>query len=497
MQIALWALDLSQAYRMLAIAREEHWCHGFIWADGIQCDTRCVFGSAHLVGFFQRVSSFMLAIARHEINQFDALHPYPIGKWMSRRRQTLQAEPTASDSSAQYIYLDDAFGLTIADDIRVGSYTAYRPQMHIDIASKVFRDAGWQIATDKVQLGNAIHQLGLYITTEGPGALQVPEAKRLGMMSDIRKQLQPSHEIRRSSKHKGRRRHDRSAQLWTSVRRERVEKLTGRCLHIGQIVPEAAQYLQPMFRMCAATIHVYTSAGKRLTMRPVYVPIMGDNPGQREYRESLEWWFATLANGVSTPLAPRQQFPNIGNPGCVVIGTDAAREQGTGFGGFAPVRTAAGISFEFIEARWPQALLSALQNNTWSMPAGELFGVVCTMVAIHQRYPETSHIIVFTDSDAARAAVNSAASPSPQLNILIRWACDMLPKVQFHAFHQPGARNMAADRISRSGLAEVLQEVSNAGFPASRMPVPPQAWAIANSSAEAPQRPIPSLQDDH
>ncbi|KAL3908226.1 MAG: hypothetical protein SGPRY_009883, partial [Prymnesium sp.] len=35
-RVSLWALDLSSAYRMLAVARTEWWLQQFIWADGVR-----------------------------------------------------------------------------------------------------------------------------------------------------------------------------------------------------------------------------------------------------------------------------------------------------------------------------------------------------------------------------------------------------------------------------------------------------------------------------
>jgi hypothetical protein len=62
-RVALWALDLSNAYREVQVNRSDHWLQQFIWADGVRLDKRCVFGAAHMPGLFQRVSTFVLAVA--------------------------------------------------------------------------------------------------------------------------------------------------------------------------------------------------------------------------------------------------------------------------------------------------------------------------------------------------------------------------------------------------------------------------------------------------
>ena len=75
-RVALWALDLSDAFRSLAGQRAEKWQHCFVWADGVRVDDRCVFGSAHMVGVFQRVTTFVLAIVAAKIAEYDESRPY-------------------------------------------------------------------------------------------------------------------------------------------------------------------------------------------------------------------------------------------------------------------------------------------------------------------------------------------------------------------------------------------------------------------------------------
>eukprot|EP00966_Prymnesium_polylepis_P183965 4264049-Prymnesium_polylepis.1 len=53
-RVVLWALNLSDAYRMIAVHWSELWHQGLIWKDGFRCNFRCLFGAAHMVGFFQR-----------------------------------------------------------------------------------------------------------------------------------------------------------------------------------------------------------------------------------------------------------------------------------------------------------------------------------------------------------------------------------------------------------------------------------------------------------
>ena len=75
-RVALWALDLSDVYRMLAVNRSKWWLQQFLWSDGVRLDYRCIFGSANLPGLFERVTLFVLAVAAERIDAYDKQHPY-------------------------------------------------------------------------------------------------------------------------------------------------------------------------------------------------------------------------------------------------------------------------------------------------------------------------------------------------------------------------------------------------------------------------------------
>ena len=137
------------------------------------------------------------------------------------------------------------------------------------------------------------------------------------------------------------------------------------------------------------------------------------------------------------------------------------------------------MTFYFIEERWPLDIITALQKNRISMPAGEMFTMVVAMVAFAGVLPGLSHAVCFTDSMATKAVLTSGASPAPQLNEMALWLFERLPGVQVLSIHQPGKRNDAADGISRSDLVKVLREVRQAGWHHVRVPVPAGAWALA------------------
>jgi len=503
-RIALWALDLSDAYRRLAAARSERWMQSFVWHDGVRYDKRCVFGSAHLVDVFQRISSFVLAVASHRIKEYDAAHPYDAQRqrWAAWRSEHLGGEQTCDFAS---IYLDDGSGLVclepgeplrgarpgapkVSSHLEVGAdgrvrFSTFgdksRAETHLAIVRDTFMEAGWGIAIEKVQLGFSLDLLGLHISAEGEGYLGVQEVKRRGMIADIDEQLEPSTKD-------------------GLVDREAVEQLVGRTSFTAQVAAEGNAYLQPLFAMQNAkmrrTVKQRQPDGSfvraHVSAKPRRLAVAGDTPKQQLYRMALEWWRAALEDGISVPLAPRLVFPELDEPGCAFIFTDAAREDGTGFGGFTMVHEAGHDepTFLYIEQRWDANSLSALQANTFSMPAGEAFGAVTLLDAVARRLCGVTHIQAFTDSDATARALTTGNSGSPQLDYLVRWLFARHPGVQFLGIHQAGVRNSASDGLSRHALREVLREAAATGAATERLEAPDGCADVLRAAMAHEQR---------
>ena len=343
-RVALWAIDLSDAYRMLAVARHELWLQGFVWADGIRLDRRALFGSAHLVQLFQRISTFVLAVARVKIDEYDAQHPYSGARalWLDGRKEVLGLERSCSTAN---IYIDDAFDLTCLNEgepmrgsargpahasatlhVEPGGRVTLRiltnhsrPEAHLAIIRHTFNQAGWDVGVDKIQLGWRLDLLGFAISAEGRGRVFVPEAKRQGMLVDILSQVEPK-------------------AVDGSVLREEVDTLVGRVSHLAAVAAEGNSYLQPMFAMARAKRRAIVKqalpgGGTRRIKRKVQprrLHIKGVTNRQEAYQECLGWWQAAFRSGFSVPLAPRLTFPKPGEPGCAFLVSDAAREGGDG-----------------------------------------------------------------------------------------------------------------------------------------------------------------------
>ncbi|KAL3914680.1 MAG: hypothetical protein SGPRY_007546 [Prymnesium sp.] len=164
---------------------------------------------------------------------------------------------------------------------------------------------------------------------------------------------------------------------------------------------------------------------------------------------------------------------------------DAARENGSGYGGFLVVAEA-GVQkprFLFMAETWDQVALAQLQSDVLSMPAGECFEAVMLADAVARRLKGLSHLWYLTDSVATRSAITTGNSGAPQLDFLVTWLCQRQPGVQFIAVHGKGVRNVVADRLSRGGAAGVLSEVQEAGLLCERLFPDPEAVSVIRHTA--------------
>ena len=491
-RIALWAIDLSDAYRRLVVHWSELWQQHFIWSDGVRLDTRCLFGTASMVGFFQRVSSLVLAVVTRRIDLYDAA--FPLGEarlaWLRERERVLRCPQRAH---AESIYLDDASGgVVLSHGERLHSWNRRsatcagvesRPQAYVRLAKATFREAGWRVADAKTQLGFEIVNLGLGVTSEGEGAMFCHADKADGLLLDIDAQQSG----------------DDGGSLPSSgeVTHASVEKLVGRLGYVAQVEPAAASHMAPMYAMkCATRKGKLRRDGSRGPPRaPPRLSVAGGGDTQQAYQQALAWWRCALLQGLRVPLLPKLAFPRLGEDGVLAVFSDAARERGTGLGAFAPLVLEAGGAprFAFLQQRWSEPVQAAFDAGELSMPAGELYGAIVMAIALAARFPHLRALYLFTDCDAAKAALNAGASGSEQMNALLLWLHRERPKLQLLALHIPGKLNWAADGLSRDGtdgaaVAEVLAAATRGGLEPLELQLPPGAEAALLQAARQRQK---------
>ena len=464
-----------------------------IWTDGARLDKRCLFGTATMVALFERVSHFVLSVAKKVISIYDTQHPYSLARraWKKWRAANLSNNvPTTEidqDVSPSYIYLDDAHGAAIDEHVhtvtgtqvvttsvqahyggKVRLYvlpTTRRPNAHLLLTKRIFNEAGWRIAEDKVQLGNRLDLLG-YALDADKQIIYVPEVKRRGLIRDIEDQLESNGK--------------------SIVRHKLVERLVGRCIHIGPVIPEIGPYLPPMYRMVHAKVKVNRSGSSYKRIAPFCVKVSGSGQTATAYQRSLVWLKSRLSSDVTAPLAPRLHFPKPPTPGVVALFSDAAREEGTGYGGFTVI-TRHRTEALWLAEQWSGPTLALLRANIVSMAAGELMGIAILVRALLVELPDTTHMLIFTDSKSSAEAINTNGSTSLQMNVIIDYMLDSTP-VQVLAVWLPGENNTHADNLSRGRAHEFLQAAQNNKLETKRLKPDNTLPTLISRVVSAPQR---------
>lgn len=188
------------------------------------------------------------------------------------------------------------------------------------------------------------------------------------------------------------------------------------------------------------------------------------------------------------PLAPRKEFARLGEPGCAFIFTDAARELGSGFGGFSVVQKPGATFFYYMTERWDDVTRAQLMSNVLSMPAGEAYGGVALADALAVELQTATHMIIFTDSSPFAAAVTTGNSISPQCDEIVQWLFLRHNSTQFLGVHQKGIRNVVADALSRGRGDEFVTRAIECGMRAERLRPRSGANTLLQRAADVHQR---------
>ena len=256
----------------------------------------------------------------------------------------------------------------------------------------------------------------------------------------------------------------------------------------AQVAAEGNAYLHPMYRVQNARRHIYLRThgeqrgiDYRVEAKPRRLVVKGDTPTLRAYAEALAWWQTVLQDGISVPLAPRREFPSLNEVGSAFLFTDAAREEGAGYGGLALACEGDDTRALVMYERWDEHTAALLRTDEFSMPAGEAYGAVTLAHAVLKAWQWVTHLVVFTDSDATARMLTTASSAAPQLECIVRWLCRQHASTQLLGVHIPGVSNTAADKLSRGAQAEVLEDLMRAHVHIQRVRpgVPEQSLLLA------------------
>ena len=204
-------------------------------------------------------------------------------------------------------------------------------------------------------------------------------------------------------------------------------------------------------------------------------------------RELLAFVVNTVEQ-LSVPLAPSPTFPSPLMDGAVVVHVDASRNLGCG--GWGWQKESRGWTLWAFSTPWPPWVVEALRvgDDRLSMPAGELVGVMFAKCMAETAMAATA-VIVVSDCQPVVGAVNSHASPSPQLHELLRSLFASRPSTQCLAVHVKREYNQLADDLSNLQFHTVEALAARCEAPLRRWLVPERhtVWTDLATALAMPQ----------
>ena len=476
--VGLYAIDFSDAYRYCLVHSSDRWTQCVLWLDGVHVEERGVFGQSWMPQRFQRISALALAVARWRMADFDRLHPgaLPCPDWSSARAG-LSEEHRRPDYA--HVYIDDTGGVATKDlvprsawpewlqdvdlgevarsedglletsaaagpwparpwqaaaDIAKGAsgHPEARFAIHARIAVGTFRELGFEVSAAKLQIADAIIQLG-FTADCASQRISVPDAKREAMLADTTILRRPR-----------------------PVELSRVQRFVGRLTHLAAVLPD----LQTPLR---AGYHIIGVNGGNRRQRGRMVFTQGRLPSQIGFQSLLDVAEGMLKRGESVPFAARLGFPDPVEAGLPVFVTDASGYEG--FGGW----TIRGKVLVYCLAPWPQSILDLFRANLFSVSAAELFAQAATAAALGG----VGEWGVFVgDSSAACSAVRQGGSATQQMRDMLVLLRAAAPGTTWLSAHVLRRHNSIADDLSKLLVSKVHRLAAEKGLSWEERPVP-------------------------
>ena len=160
-ELTAYARDLTAAYRQWGVQAATLWLQCFIWLDGVCVDGQLEFGTSSAVQLFERLTSLLVAYARHLQRQWDRQHPPSspvVREWLQTREAMGEGEAALG---YVHIFIDDTNGVSLND--RHPDWPKGRGAEHFRIVGEVFAAAGFTISPSKDQQGTSILALGFQL----------------------------------------------------------------------------------------------------------------------------------------------------------------------------------------------------------------------------------------------------------------------------------------------------------------------------------------------
>jgi hypothetical protein len=321
-----------------------------------------------------------------------------------------------------------------AADIAKGAsgHPEARFAIHARIAVGTFRELGFEVSAAKLQIADAIIQLG-FTADCASQRISVPDAKREAMLADTTILRRPR-----------------------PVELGRVQRFVGRLTHMAAVLPD----LQTPLR---AGYHIIGVNGGNRRQHGRMVFTQGKLPSQRGFQSLLDVAEGMLKRGESVPFAARLGFPDPVEAGLPVFVTDASGYDG--FGGW----TIRGKVLVYCLAPWPQSVLDLFRANRFSVSAAELFAQAATAAALGG---VGEWGVFIGDSSAACSAVRRGGSATEQMRDMLALLRAAAPGTTWLSAHVLRRHNTVADDLSKLLASKVHRLAAEKGLSWEERPVP-------------------------
>ena len=504
---ASYGTDVTSAYSFLVMQQLDWWQFAYIWFDS---EGRAFFALLIRVGFggamspqrFQGVAVVLTLLARKRQAEFDALHPYSaeVRGWQIYRldlqqRGLLPPGPEQVSPTTSGPYIDDIgggcpndavvmppalYGVDTAS-VSLGELAAYanggqplgrnsRPAAHCIIVIGAIRFLELEEADNKTEGGSSIVNLGLRIDI-ARGRIDCPGPKRTILLRDLRAW-------------------HADVRLRRPFQRTFAEKQVGRLGNLAQVLPELLMHMRAGFSAANAS---RPGRGGRGKVKCAVVPLGAGSKLHVGLSALLPHAIHVVERNEGIPLAPRDAFAGMDEPGTLTLTSDASGHDG--FGGYAFLQ-AAPLEPMILSEAWPADIVAALAEAkqrpaqrtagapALSMPAAELFTGWALAEAIFDAAAidgASAAVIAVGDCEPAAAALNAASSPTPQIDRLLAGARALTR--QWLGVAVPREWNLDADRLSHpSQLEAVLADARAAGLQPRLVYTPAWCWEALRES---------------
>lgn len=452
-QIQAYARDLSAAYRAWGVNNARLYLQAFVWINGVAVDERLEFGTSSAPQIFQRLTSMLCARIRREQLRWDQRHPpsHPAARAWQRARE-LELGSEESGFGYAHAFLDDINGVALDDSAE--DWPEGRAAAHFAIAGDVLTRAGFTIQIPKDQLGTRILALGFRLNLQSR-RLDYPPEKADVLRAHISELLRNE-----------------------NVSRKVIERVVGIEGHLCAVLAEGR------LRLDAGYAFLYARRERDgRPFKPTSLRVGAASQTAQRFREAQRWFAAALTEEVSVPLAPRLSFPAPGHDATAFAFVDASRTWGVG--GWSVItsqRVPPQVVFAALAEKYPESLRDAATrtgDDGLSTAAIEIAAADLVVRAL-RRIVHFTNVVLFTDSEAARGAINAGSSMAPRLRPLVdRFFSD---GIQCLALRVSTTQNKWADMLSRGKAATVAQQAGNLGWELRWMHPSPDAWKALEAS---------------